>query len=182
MTREEEWAKLAEAATPGPWWADRAADAARLYGNETFDVESADCPVAVGGPVEDGGPYVGAMSEADARFVAAAREAVPALLAEVSQLRTKVDAIRKRLAFSPRSMSLGERSAYVRSGALPFVSMFIDIHGILADGAAIDDSSPFGPCDDPIPDPGQPSTCGPCGFDLAEHAAAALGVVGEEDT
>jgi hypothetical protein len=100
MSDEAEWAKLAEAATPGPWTVEEATEAKRFYVDSmplTADVNATGEPVAYGGPAEDGGPHVGACRVPDAAFIAAAREAVPALLAEVTRLRTETDELQENL-------------------------------------------------------------------------------------
>ena len=73
-----QWRALADAATPGPWeatstWSD--------------DGDSYYVAVVDGRALLD--TYV-SMTDADAAFIAAAREAVPALLAEVERLTAEV--------------------------------------------------------------------------------------------
>ena len=74
----QEWRELAEAATPGPWWITK---------NPEFFAVVASHPVEVGDTfiaVVDG--ELSKDSEHDAAFIAAARTAVPALLAERDDL------------------------------------------------------------------------------------------------
>jgi hypothetical protein len=67
----QEWARLAEAATPGEW-------VARSYDRLVTDDESA---------IAQGWENVGTIdSEDDLAFIAASRAAVPALLADVDRL------------------------------------------------------------------------------------------------
>lgn len=63
----------AKAATPGPW-------IAQLYGDEGWEIQ----------PVARGQDY-GICSQSDAEFIAHAREDIPALIAEVEQLRMKIN-------------------------------------------------------------------------------------------
>lgn len=79
-----EWSRLASAATPGPW---RANDASEwLTTGPTWEVVftgPADDPLVAGEDVA----LANYVEQADAEFIAAAREAVPALVAEVERLR-----------------------------------------------------------------------------------------------
>mgnify|MGYP003393624822 CR=1 FL=1 len=71
-----EWRRLAEAATKGPWATGRISmpgEALLAFGRRSLQ-----------------------MPEADAVFIAAAREAVPALLDEVERLRKALEAIEAR--------------------------------------------------------------------------------------
>ncbi len=71
-----EWKRLAEAATPGPWQA-------KNYGSDGVDAWLHLSPtVAIG---SDHAHWL-----TDATFIAAARVAVPALLAEVERLRAEL--------------------------------------------------------------------------------------------
>lgn len=86
MTDEQlqEWSVLAEAATPGPWksgwsWQDA------INGGKSAWSEG---PVHVGETLSQVAPQ----AIADAAFIAAAREAVPALVAEVRRLRAELAA------------------------------------------------------------------------------------------
>lgn len=86
MTDEQlqEWSVLAEAATPGPWksgwnWQDTISDGKSAWGEG---------PVHVGEKLSQVAPQ----AIADAAFIAAAREAVPALVAEVRRLRAELAA------------------------------------------------------------------------------------------
>jgi hypothetical protein len=72
----QEWEALANATTPGPWRAD--AREGRVTGPDLGTV--ADCPHAG--------------DAANTLFIAAAREAVPALVAEVRRLQSRVQAQR----------------------------------------------------------------------------------------
>jgi hypothetical protein len=68
MERHEEWKRLADAATAGPW----------IRRNHGFSVLMAD--------------------SADARFIAAAREAVPALIAALSSATRQIEEARSEIA------------------------------------------------------------------------------------
>ena len=73
---------LPTAASPGPWRTDPS-ERVETRPPNTYDVWR---------------PFVGCVAEnltfADAEFIAAAREAVPALIAEVRRLAAKVDAVK----------------------------------------------------------------------------------------
>ncbi|MGW4114794.1 hypothetical protein ACWEFJ_28300 [Actinosynnema sp. NPDC004786] len=101
MKADEEFAaRLAEiqaradAATPGPWMVDHAAAVREVPGWH----------VAVGAPAPAGFTVVALTGTAgagahersvpDAEFIAHARDDVPVLLAEVAQLRARLDAVR----------------------------------------------------------------------------------------
>lgn len=75
-----EWRRLAEAATPGPWSAPVETGPTEVHGAT---------PVAITSLVHS------VAEKHDARFIAAAREAVPALLAEVERLRADYEARRE---------------------------------------------------------------------------------------
>lgn len=77
-----EWEKLANAATPAPW--------AALFEN---DVATPDLVCVAKCP-----SYVGVPFSANQAFIAAAREAIPALIAEVRRLRQEFDDIAPFLA------------------------------------------------------------------------------------
>jgi hypothetical protein len=73
----QEWEALANAASPGPWEAARPEHA----------IPGPGCPMVVNGPQAEPGAYDDEMRPADAYFIAAARTAVPALVAEVRRLK-----------------------------------------------------------------------------------------------
>jgi len=75
------WRALAEAATPGPWNVE-----------EFFDPEDGTRYRGIYGWHDDGEEYL-CLSEADAHFVAAARTALPELLAENDRLRATLEAM-----------------------------------------------------------------------------------------
>jgi hypothetical protein len=79
----QEWQALADAATPGTWGKEYSA----VTANERIT------HIAHADPMGNG--------EADAAFIAAARAAVPALLAEVQRLRAQNTALRDVLADVP---------------------------------------------------------------------------------
>ena len=91
MTAEhlEQWRALADAATPGPWLPSHNVDAPSDGNWEPDNPERegrGEGPTLVG-TYRD----VKAWAEADAAFIAAARDAVPALLAEVDRLRAELN-------------------------------------------------------------------------------------------
>lgn len=95
------WAALAEAATEGPWSA--ADEHGLLEGAEPAWCVSRMQPGYEGMSETEGYLYdvaytTGADEDPNARFIAAAREAVPALLAEVAQLREELQSQRDTLA------------------------------------------------------------------------------------
>jgi len=75
------WRELTEAATPGPWVVE-----------EFFDEDDGTRFRGVRGWHDDGEEYL-CLSDADANFVAAARTALPALLAENDRLRATLEAV-----------------------------------------------------------------------------------------
>lgn len=89
MTAEhlEQWRALADAATPGPWLPSHNVDAPS---DGNWEPDNPEREGRGEGPTLTG-LYrdVKAWAEADAAFIAAAREAVPALLAEVQRLRVE---------------------------------------------------------------------------------------------
>lgn len=87
MTDEQlqQLAALAEAATPGPWWVDRYATDMSCT-EHAVGVRTDDMMLASMG-IDD-------VAMPDARFIAAARAAVPALVAEVERLQTELAAAR----------------------------------------------------------------------------------------
>ncbi len=86
MTVEElqEWANLAEAATPGPWWVNKYATDMSCTEHEV-GVRTDDMILASMG-IDD-------VAMPDASFIAAARDAVPALIAEVRRLQAELAAV-----------------------------------------------------------------------------------------
>lgn len=82
--QRDEWAALAEAATPGPWFVENVGN----HGDKSASIECARWRGYVNtiGLGED---------FATARFIAAARTAVPALLAENAELRAALDRARE---------------------------------------------------------------------------------------
>lgn len=92
VTREQldEWAALAEKATPGPWeWeGDYPKDAPCPHDTEWCD-HGPDLRAGDGGWVIVSMGYDAShldIEDADAAFIAAAREAIPALIARVKEL------------------------------------------------------------------------------------------------
>ena len=82
-----EWQTLADAATPGPWYSQEN----DLIGG--FCVMPTDSP-----PSQVRACTIADFTSAkDSRFIAAAREAMPALLAEVAQLQSEVATLRTAL-------------------------------------------------------------------------------------
>lgn len=79
------WAALAEAATPGPWRAEH-----RHSYLDATDDEHNDLGLEIVGPPEASGRGQFARG-ADASFIAASREAVPALVAIVRELASALD-------------------------------------------------------------------------------------------
>lgn len=76
--REQEIRELTEAATPGPWLTlDDQPSLTRLVRSDDYTLV-----ISLG--------YVGNRTQNDAEFIAAAREDVPALLAEVDRLRAEL--------------------------------------------------------------------------------------------
>lgn len=78
----DKWRRLADAATPGEWWLDfrQVFNGEVPYINVCVTTDAAD--IAGLGEQEE--------CQADAAFIAAAREAVPALLDEVERLRAEL--------------------------------------------------------------------------------------------
>lgn len=111
----------AAAATPGPWWVVRD-NADGFYGEDAYNVHGGEnVAIAQGGPVEDGGPDVGACDRADAEFIAHAREDVPALVAEVKRLHADVrwanersERLAARLVETRRALLVGGQTAAIR--------------------------------------------------------------------
>ena len=87
----QQWRALADAATPGPWSAET--------GHGETGPNYIDSPSGVVAYVYDS--YRGTLpnAEADAAFIAAAREAVPALLAEVDRLRRELASYERHAAY-----------------------------------------------------------------------------------
>ncbi len=85
----EEIEARCEAATPGPWRISRLRDGGDLVMQATDD--AARNPIGV--VVDCSDPY-GFNGDPDAAFIAAAREDVPALIAEIRKLRMERDAFR----------------------------------------------------------------------------------------
>lgn len=79
-----ELAALAAAATPGPWIAVRLDD---------FDCDDDEAPQPWAVDMPNTEDDSGRLNEPDANFIAAARTAIPALLAEVEQLRAELQGI-----------------------------------------------------------------------------------------
>jgi hypothetical protein len=82
-----EWQALADGATKGPWWP-------RYGGEPGYIFSSATGRVVADVPSEKSDAIV----PDDSRFIAASREAVPALLALVTRLRAELAAERERAA------------------------------------------------------------------------------------
>lgn len=89
----EQWKALANAATPGPWHAPSIADGVRyLHRNEAwYGYGCSDSERVPGRQDGDGGTRDGA-------FIAAAREAVPVLIAEVEAQAKEIERLREHLA------------------------------------------------------------------------------------
>jgi hypothetical protein len=79
----DELERLAAAATPGPWEAIRPRINIRIMAGDRYVLESGPC---------------GVRTEEDGQFIAAARAAVPALIAEVRRLRAQVEGHCDRMA------------------------------------------------------------------------------------
>ena len=79
MTEEQltELRRLAEAATPGPWWIEGYASMFGVFTNNTDEQPETICDLP------DDSDY----SQNNAAFIVAARAAVPALIAEVERLQ-----------------------------------------------------------------------------------------------
>jgi hypothetical protein len=73
----QKWRELASAATPGPWYDELAAEPP----SPGIETETGSCVAFA--QIREGEEF----DHADARFIAAAREAVPQLLDEVERLR-----------------------------------------------------------------------------------------------
>lgn len=123
MTDTDTLRKRAEAATPGPWFHH---DFSELVGSEpsTTDVTvSCDHPATIsvalmaGGLQGSVGEAALAQARSDAAFIAAAREAVPALLDEIDALRAKVkaqaEALKPFATLSPVSWALEADMYYI---------------------------------------------------------------------
>lgn len=114
VTDEElnEWEALAAAATPGPWVATRATtyDGGKAVVSEMF-VRRPGGDVAIASDIID--PDTTAVSEANAAVIAAARTALPALVAEVRRLkgeRARCERIARDFAVAAKVV--GEASVY----------------------------------------------------------------------
>lgn len=85
----DQWRALAEAATPGPWKL-HLVDDTTIISNNGLDI----CTTCDSAEVERHDSYniEYERMEADAAFIAASREAVPALIAEVERLREALGA------------------------------------------------------------------------------------------
>jgi hypothetical protein len=79
---------LAENATPGPWDTDQEGDVVSWHHGTASDSPE---PVPIASPLDDDED---ASNPFDMLFVAATREAVPALIAEVERLRAENEALR----------------------------------------------------------------------------------------
>ena len=88
-THLAQWKRLAEEATEGPWEAARNRP---VSGSDFYSVDAGDEIVASPGLVPD---RAGPQASADVDFIAASRQAVPALIAEVEALRAERDAARE---------------------------------------------------------------------------------------
>lgn len=103
----EEWKKLADSATPGPW---------EVYnGGWHLGIEAADGSIA---SVEHCDAFDGKPSAA---FIAASREAVPALIEEVERLRETLDDIARLNFAGPNTgermnLTWAKATKYWRSG------------------------------------------------------------------
>lgn len=86
--RRDEWKRLAEAATEGPWDLDM---------NKRWGSWKVTAPPSDGHPDYSRKIADSLLTEADAEFIAAAREAVPALIAEVESLSVERDDLRAKL-------------------------------------------------------------------------------------
>lgn len=86
MTAEQlqKYTNLAEAATPGPWWVNRYATDMSCTEHEV-GIRTDDMILASLG-IDD-------VAMPDASFIAAARDAVPALVAEVRRLQAELAAV-----------------------------------------------------------------------------------------
>ena len=118
LTSEQiaEWKRLSQAATPGPWRAEYDRDdpvsdhGRRVYehhnpGSWPYEKAKIDGNIVAwwyvagpGGYEHDGQPNVEEVYEVDARFIAAAREAVPALCDALDAERARVAELRTALA------------------------------------------------------------------------------------
>jgi hypothetical protein len=86
----QQWSELSEKATPGPWVGPRITDAwpPGYIGIYDTDEDEPYCVVALAGHLTDVDVE---QAQLDAKFIAIARSAVPALIAEVKKLRKLVD-------------------------------------------------------------------------------------------
>lgn len=97
--QRRQWREIADAATPGPWCTD---PAPRFAGAVSVVVDGVSRQVALA----DGqaamfdcerGLETHEVMSANARFVAAARTAIPALLDDVTELEAEVDRLREKV-------------------------------------------------------------------------------------
>lgn len=96
----DEWKKLADEATPGPWAVDKINDECTIWGphGSGFALWGAtrkipDSDGKMDGPivVTSDGEYVGSdRAVQNAAFICAARSAVPLLIKEINQLRKEI--------------------------------------------------------------------------------------------
>jgi hypothetical protein len=92
--RLDEWGKLANAATPGPWRTDLNVTSWSVLAPEWKRVCSGDIPDSLWrGPLEE---RAASVYIADMRFIAAAREAIPALIAMVRVRDAKIALLKKQ--------------------------------------------------------------------------------------
>jgi hypothetical protein len=109
---------LADAATPGPWRYNgidivQLTDSGNGYPLDYYP-DSKD--IAIGKCSTCGSTDVGIQRQDDATFVAAARGAVPALIAEIEQLREQVDSIPMLLAENARlTKAVNEAPAFLEA-------------------------------------------------------------------
>ena len=111
MTAEhlEQWRALADAATPGPWLPSHNVDAPS---DGNWEPDNPEREGRGEGPTLTG-LYrdVKAWAEADAAFIAAAREAVPALIAEVERLQAAWSAEHDAYIRADEQTRMAEREA-----------------------------------------------------------------------
>lgn len=90
---------LAQAATPGPWWAKHTKSVWLPSGRSEHEMraaETGETVAAIADNINDHGPESD-RRDADCSFIAAAREAVPALVAEVRWRRAEIERQREAL-------------------------------------------------------------------------------------
>ncbi len=103
--QHDEWKMLAEAATPGPWEVRETVIDGRKYGGAWVERNTDDGDLIQISGSDGARSYTARVvgiqdhddNDANAAFIAAARLAVPELLADIAMLRAEIQHLRDRL-------------------------------------------------------------------------------------